>query len=182
MSNKIKITNARLSFPSLFQKAKFEGKDTKYSATLLLDKELHVNVINQLKSEIKAILADKFEGKRPKNICLKDGEDVKYAGYSGCYSIKASNVNRFVIIDSDKSPLVEDDHKFYPGCYVNAIVQLWASTSYGGNICANLMGIQFSKDGENLADVESCTSNDFEIVNNDNTAADVSFENEDNLF
>jgi hypothetical protein len=36
---KIKLQNVRLSFPSLFQKAVFEGKEGKFEATFLLDKE-----------------------------------------------------------------------------------------------------------------------------------------------
>ena len=36
---KIKLQGVRLSFPSLFLKAVFQGEETKYDATLLLDKE-----------------------------------------------------------------------------------------------------------------------------------------------
>ena len=36
---KIVIKNARLSFPSLFQKSVFDGKEGKYEATLLIDKK-----------------------------------------------------------------------------------------------------------------------------------------------
>jgi len=46
---KINIKNARLSFPSLFQKATFNGDATKFEATLLLDKESHAAAIKEIK-------------------------------------------------------------------------------------------------------------------------------------
>ena len=41
---KYQLKNVRLSFPSLFHKAKFEGAETKYEATFLLDKEEHAEI------------------------------------------------------------------------------------------------------------------------------------------
>ena len=38
MANQIIIKNARLSFPSLFKKASFEGKEGKFEATFLIPK------------------------------------------------------------------------------------------------------------------------------------------------
>ena len=36
--SKIMLPNVRLSFPSLFHKAVFDGKETKFEATFLIDK------------------------------------------------------------------------------------------------------------------------------------------------
>ena len=57
--SKVLIPNARLSFPSLFKKAVFEGKETKYEATLLFpktDKKTYkalMDVIEECKTENK---------------------------------------------------------------------------------------------------------------------------------
>ena len=50
---KIKLQGVRLSFPSLFRKAVFQGEETKYEATLLLDKEKHADTIAEINEAIK---------------------------------------------------------------------------------------------------------------------------------
>ena len=39
------LKNVRLSFPSLFKKSVFEGKETKYEASFIMDRETHANTI-----------------------------------------------------------------------------------------------------------------------------------------
>ena len=48
MSGKIKLQNVRLSFPSLFRKAQFQGDETKYEATFMLDKTEHADKIEEI--------------------------------------------------------------------------------------------------------------------------------------
>ena len=48
---KIKLNNVRLSFPSLFHKASFQGSEGKYEATFLLSKEEHKDVIAKIEAE-----------------------------------------------------------------------------------------------------------------------------------
>ena len=164
--SKIKLKNVRLSFPSLFQKATFEGKLTKYEATLLLSKEEHEGLIKNIEDEIGYRIKKDLKGiKLGAHLrCLKDGDEIDYAGYAGHMSLKASNGKRPMIIDNDKTTLVEDDNKIYAGCYVNAIVDLWVQNNgFGKRINANLLGIQFVKDGEPFADGETAAADDFDI-------------------
>lgn len=167
---KIKLNNVRLSFPSLFHKAVFEGNETKFEATFLLDKDAHADVIKGIKSDIAKRIKEDLKGAKvsAERICLKDGDDFDYTGYAGCMSFKASNNKRPLIIDRDKSPLTEDDNKLYAGCYVNAIVELWVqNNAYGKRINANLLGVQFFKDGEPFADGESGSVDDFDAFDDD---------------
>ena len=168
MSSKIKLTNARLSFPSLFHKSVFNGEEGKFEATFLLDKEEHKDVIKQINDEIASLCANELKGAklREDKLCMKDGDNIQYDGYEGTFSIKASNNKRPLIIDVDKTPLTEDDGKVYPGCYVNAIVQLWPQdNNYGKRINANLMGVQFYRDGESFGDGGSgATIDDFDEI------------------
>lgn len=152
---KIKLQNVRLSFPSIFRKAVFNGDETKFEATFLLDKEKHAEVIAQIKAAIAEKIKTDLKGaKLPADkLCLKDGDGIEYDGYAGCYSLKASNNKRPLVIDKDKTPLSEDDNRIYAGCYVNAIVELWAqNNNYGKRINANLLGVQFMADGEPFGD------------------------------
>lgn len=167
---KIKLQNVRLSFPSLFRKAVFEGSETKYEATFLLDKEKHADLIKSIKAEIAKRIKDDLKGAKlsADRICLKDGDDFDYAGYAGHMSFKAANPKRPLVIDRDKTPLTEDDNRLYAGCYVNAVVELWVQNNgYGKRINANLLGVQFFKDGEPFADGESGSVDDFDAFEDD---------------
>lgn len=164
---KIKLQNVRLSFPSLFRKAQFQGEETKYEGTFMLDKEQHADTIKEIQRAIDTAIKENLKGaKLPADkICLKDGDASGRDEYEGHYTIKASNSKRPKVIDRDKSPLSEDDGKPYSGCYVNAVIELWAQNNgYGKRINANLLGVQFAKDGEPFAAGEIASDDDFDLV------------------
>ena len=165
--SKIKLNNVRLSFPSLFRKAVFGGDETKYEGTFLLDKKTHAEVIKEIQAGIKAINADKHKGKSlaADKVCLKDGDTIDYDGYAGNMSIKASSTKRPMVIGTDRSPLTEDDGKPYAGCYVNAVVELWGQrTNFGERVNANLLAVQFAKDGEPFGDGVTASVDDFDDI------------------
>lgn len=167
---KIKLKNVRLSFPSLFRKATFEGAETKYEATFLLSKDDHADLIKEIKSMISQRIKTDLKGAKlsADRICLKDGDDFDYAGYTGCMSIKASNNKRPMLIDRDKSQLSEEDERLYAGAYVNAVIELWVQNNgYGKRINANLLGVQFFKDGEPFADGVTASQDDFDAFGDD---------------
>jgi hypothetical protein len=67
-------------------------------------------------------------------------------------------------VDRDRSLITEDDNKLYAGCYVNAIIELWVQdNSYGKRVNANLLGVQFFKDGEPFADGVKASADDFDV-------------------
>jgi hypothetical protein len=169
--SKIKLNNVRLSFPSLFQKATFEGKETKFEATLLLDKEQHAESIAEIQAAIKVAIKEKLGGAKvgADKLCMKDGDDSDYEGYAGTMSLKAANAKRPLVIDRDKTPLAESDNRPYSGCYVNAIIELWAqNNAYGKRINANLLAVQFYKDGQPFGDAGANASvNDFDAFDDE---------------
>jgi len=132
---KIALKNVRLSFPSLFQKAQFNGIDGKYEATFLLHKKDHAKEIAEIEAGIKAMIAKDLKGAKigSDKLCLRDGDDVEYQGYSDHMSFKASTKKRPLVIAKDKSPLTEDDGVIYGGCYVNGSVELWAQNNEYGS-------------------------------------------------
>jgi hypothetical protein len=169
--SKIKLNNVRLSFPSLFQKATFEGKETKFEATLLLDKERHAESIAEIQAAIKLAIKEKLGGAKvgAEKLCMKDGDDSDYEGYAGTMSLKAANAKRPLVIDRDKTPLAESDNRPYSGCYVNCIIELWAqNNAYGKRINANLLAVQFYKDGQPFGDAGANASvNDFDAFDDE---------------
>ena len=168
---KIKLPNVRLSFPSVFQKASFNGVETKYEATFLLNKKEHADLIASIQAEIKKKVAEDLKGAKlgADKICLRDGDETEYEGYAGHLSLKASNKKRPMVLNKDKTPLTEDDNVIYGGCYVNAIIELWAQNNeYGKRINANLLGIQFVRDGEAFGGGgESVKADDFDDLSGD---------------
>lgn len=168
---KIKLQNVRLSFPSLFKKANFQGVDTKYEATFLIDKESQAALVTEIKKAISALIKDKLKGAKlgADKICLKDGDEIDYEGYAGMMSIKASNAKRPLTIGKDRSPVTEDDNVFYAGCYVNAHIELWAQDNgFGKRINCHLLAVQFAKDGESFGDGGTQSSiDDFDDISDD---------------
>lgn len=149
--SKLKLANVRLSFPSLFQTAKFGGEDTgKFEATFILDKEEHSDTIAKIESAITKLMKEELKTKLSSDkLCLKDGDDMGRPEYDGKMTLKASTKKRPLVINRDKSPITEADNVVYAGCYVHAIVSLWAqNNTWGRRINAQLDGIQFFKDGE----------------------------------
>ena len=166
-STKIQLKNVRLSFPSLFQKAQFNGEDGKYEATFLFnkkDKKLKAKLDKAISAKLKEANVKVPQDKR----CLKDGDEVDYAGYEGNWSLKASQSRRPTVIDRDRSPVTEGDNVLYAGCFVNAIVDLWVqNNSFGKRINANLYGVQFVKDGEAFGMGPVDVTDDFDDISDD---------------
>lgn len=146
------LKNVRLSFPEIWKaKPYMEGAIPKYTANLLLDKDGDKDQIQNLKKAIKQAVADGFKGNTPKDleICLGNGDDKAHDGYENAMFISTSTRQRPTTIDRDRTPLVEEDGKLYAGCYVNAAISFWTMDNRGGRrVNANLLALQFVKDGE----------------------------------
>ena len=165
---KFKLSNVRLSFPSLFKRSEFNGQEGKFEATFLVNKESQAKLIAEIESKIALIQKDNKAKVSPDKICFKDGDFVAYDGYEGCMSIKAGANRRPTVIDRDKTPLVEDDGKPYAGCYVNAVLELWfQDNNFGRRINCNLLGVQFSKDGDSFGAGDTDVSDDFDAFEDD---------------
>jgi hypothetical protein len=174
---KIKIANTRLSFPSLFNTAKFGGEDTgKYEATFILDKKGHADVIKEINDAIDSLCKSELKGKvAPDKLALKDGDDNIRVEFHGAMVLKASTKRRPLVITRDKTPIVESDNIVYAGCYVNGIVSLWAQNNqYGKRINAQLDAVQFVRDGEPFGD-GGVSPNEFDAFANDDDDEDFKF-------
>ena len=159
----VKLKNVRLSFAHLFkpQKSK-DGGDPKFNCSFLLDKTKQRDQIDLIKAAINEVKKAKWGDNPPKikgdKLCLRDGEpadpdsgerEALYDGYAGMLYLSASNAKRPAVVDRDRTPLAEADGRPYSGCFVNAIVNIWAQDNdYGIRINASLEAVQFVKDGE----------------------------------
>jgi hypothetical protein len=162
-SEKIQLTNVRLSFPALDKPRSFkEGVEPKFEASFLLDPsdKTHAATIAKIKSESARVAKIQFDGEIPKSMekCWGLGDDLDkvYDGYEGMFWVKAKSATRVPVVGRTKNAegkftqLVPGDDKWpYAGCYVNASITVWAQNSHGRKaINGNLIAIQFVKDGD----------------------------------
>ncbi|MCO6551524.1 MAG: DUF2815 family protein [Gilliamella sp.] len=175
---KVKLQNVRLAFPKLFKAEQVNGEgDPQFSATFILPKN-HPNVKdieNAILQVAKEKWADKADAilkkvKAELKTCLKDGDlKADLEGFAGNYFLSASNKTRPYVINRDKTQLNPDDGVMYAGCYVYAVIDIWAmDNKFGKRICASLSGVQFYKDGDAFTGGGIASDDDFDDLSVDN--------------
>lgn len=175
---KFKLNNVRLSFPHLITPQISDKGIASFDCSFLLDPQSDQwkNLQTSVSELAKLTWGDKSEGilKKiaTKNNCrfYGDGEEKLdkqgnvYAGYDGVKYVRAKNTvgGREIlhIIDhlAKQHPLGSSEYQrlaeqLYGGCYVNAIIQLWAhkaspKNSMTDGVKATLLAIQFNAEGE----------------------------------
>lgn len=173
---KVLITNARLSYPHLFEPHGFDGQEPKYSASLIVskdDKEGKEIINSAISAAFKAGVESgklKASDKTKMKIALRDGDEEREEdpAYSGAYFINANSKRAPQVVGRYKDPktgkVVElDEEEVYPGCYVNATVNFYPySVSGNKGIAAGLGNIQKAGDGERL-DGAASADEDFDF-------------------
>jgi hypothetical protein len=182
---KLKLKNVRLSFPALFEPEQYDAKSKpRYAANFLIPANSPMKA--EIDAAIDATAAEKWGAKAkahlktilpdPKGCCWQDGDRKEYDGYAGNFSLAAyryTERGRPLVLDADKSPLTEADGRPYAGCYVNATVDLYAQDNkQGKGIRAELLGVQFYRDGDAFAAGSKPSEDDFEDVAEGADAAD----------
>jgi hypothetical protein len=171
---KVKLTNVRLAFPALYEAKTVNGEGKPaFSAVFLLD-PTHPD-IKLVNAAIDAVAKEKWGAKADAilktaraadKVCLHNGDTkAEYAGFEGNFYISARNATRPLVIDTDKSPLTEQDGRPYAGCYVNASIDIWAQdNNYGKRVNASLGGVQFFKDGDAFAGGGAASEDEFDDI------------------
>lgn len=183
---KIAINNARLAFPQLFTPEQFNGTgEAKYGCSLLLPPGHPA--IAQIEAAIDKVGSEKWGKTWPsvkksstaKDLnCLHDGDlKAKYAGFEGnmYVSCGAPEDKRPTVVDRNRSPLTAKDGKIYGGCYVNAIIVLWAQDNqFGQRVNAQITGVQFFADGDSFGGgASAAAADDFADVTDGAGADDI---------
>lgn len=175
---RVQLKNVRLAFPNLFKATQVKGEgDPAFSASFLMAPDHPaVKVINKAIDEVAKAKWGKDAPQVLKSlratdkVCLHDGDTKsEYEGYTGNLFVSARSKVRPTVLNADKTPLTSEDGKPYSGCYVNAIIELWAqANNYGKRINASLAGVQFFRDGDAFAGgAAPADADDFEDVSTD---------------
>lgn len=180
---KLKLANVRLAFPALFEAKTVNGEGKPaFSAALLLDpSDAQIKTINDA---VNATAKEKWGAKTDAvlkllratdKVCLHDGDlKASYDGFPGNLYISARNPVRPTVLNDDKTPLVAADGKPYAGCYVHAVLELWAQdNNYGKRVNATLMGVQFFLDGDSFTGGGAADESDFDDITSGATADDL---------
>lgn len=175
---KVVLNCVRLSFPHLFTpQAGTDGGEPKYNATFIIEPgSANAKALAKAVEQVaKEKWADKAAGvlaqlRKTDKVCYREEEKTNqsgdvYAGFEGAHWISASDKVRPTVIDRDKSPLTAADGKPYGGCYVNAILDVWAQdNAYGKRVNASLKGVQFVKNGDAFSGGAPASADEFDVV------------------
>lgn len=173
--NRLTVKNVRIAYAQgIFEaRAAKPGDKPKFGAAFLFPKD--DPCVKELSAAVIKAANGKWGAKAAEMLAmLKAGDklpihsgDAKAtsAGYAGNLYLNAGNAIRPLVLDANRSALTASDGRPYSGCYVNAIVEIWAQDNqHGKRINASLLGVQFVRDGERLAGGSIATADDFEAI------------------
>lgn len=172
---KVHLNDVRLTFSqSLFEPQQVQGQgEPKFSASFVFAPTHPAAAA--IKKALEAVAKEEWKAKAGEvytalkagdKVCLHDGDTKpQYEGYKGNLYLNAANKIRPLVIDGNRSPLSAASDKPYSGCYVNAVVDVWAQDNkFGKRINASLMGVQFLRDGARLSGGGVASADDFEAI------------------
>lgn len=199
---KLKISGARISFPVLFTPEAFQGEGAEaYGCSLLIGPKKDIEVLQgelvegggmryvkkiKLNEAIEQVGQEKWLAKWPtvkKNIaakdltCLHDGNTKTYVGYADNYYVqcRAQVSARPAVMDARGAPVTERDGVIYGGCYVIALIELWAQDNkFGQRINAQIRGVQFLRSGDAFGGGAPAQAGEFDDVSEGADAEDIS--------
>lgn len=187
---RFRIDNARVAFPNLFKPEQVNGEG-KYrcGANLLLTpdhpqlKQIHDAIQLAAETKWKDKAAAQLKAARAKDkVCLHDGDTKpKYDGFPGNFFLSANckggetpeEATRPTVMDGMRNKVTDPSkNPIYSGCYVNALVEIYADDRFGAGVNATLVGIQFRKDGDAFGSAPA-REDEFEEVGEGATADDL---------
>lgn len=180
---KVKVFG-RLSFPALAKAEQFKGDPNskpRYGISVLVPKDSEeMKLINEV---VREVFEDKW-GSQPaekkkaiwakiksnNRLFITDGDAKEYDGYAGHNVLSAYNQlpsPRPLCINQRREiiPVDELEQVLYSGCYVNAILNVWAQDNkWGQGIRASIGGVQFVKDGDRFSGGAIASADEFEEI------------------
>lgn len=158
---KVVLQNVILRFADVFKAEEFKAGDgrPRFTASFLVEpgSENDKNINEAIKAAAKEAWADKADkmlktmSGQKTQYCYRDGDTLTYDGCEGMMFLAAARAAKQgapKIVDRAKQDITQESGKLYPGCTVNAIVDVWAQSGDNPGIRCTLSTVQFVKDGE----------------------------------
>ena len=152
---RFKLENVVMTWPYLYQKQIYEGRETKYKATFLIPKE-HA-IIETISAHCQAKIAEKGVKVRKDSWCISDGDDYEVEYNHNHYILTAGSRKMPLIITPAGEISRSDEGEFYAGVIVDALVSFWVNTKGQNRVVGELHLVRKVADGEPLAGVSDRT-------------------------
>lgn len=170
----VRVKNARLAFPDLFDAVQFEGQGPfQYRAALLLAQKAVIEVQqldgtwkpSTMDAVVQTVATEAWKAKAAEvlksiagvsqKMCWYDGSTKDYDGYAGNWVLsmtRGQDKGRPIVQGKDGGVVTQADGVVYAGCFVNATAELWAQDNkFGKAIRATLRAVRFHADGDAFA-------------------------------
>jgi hypothetical protein len=169
MDNIVKLNNVRLSYPALFTASQGPDQNSKpsFQAAFILDKVRNAADIAAIRKAIAVVVREKFKGKTPPKVCLREGIEKDGTDGYGAHVmfINARRATRPMVVDQQKGALTEQDGRIYAGCYVNATITVWGQDNkFGKRVNAQLRAVQLVRDGKPFGEGHVDADTEFDEV------------------
>jgi len=163
---KILTPEFRVSFPHLFKKATFEGKETAYEITMLFPKGAD---LSELKKAVDDAVAANWDEDERDGLKLPFheqgvGKHKDSLGHvKGALFAKARTQNKPGVVDGKLNDITEDSDEIYGGAYARATVNVY---TYKGGVSLGLLNVQKTRDAERFGN-KTAAKDDFGAVEDD---------------
>lgn len=171
----LRLSNVRLSFPHLFvpqpgikdPKTGVTSEPRWGAAFLIPKKTAHGKAqfakYKAARDEAKAAKwgdPKNWPSLKPERLCMRDGDLESYDGYKDHWYLASSRPTKTrdgqenappALVDRDPNVnLKRTDGKLYAGCFVNAVVRIWAQDdpAFGKRLNCSLEAVQWHEHGE----------------------------------
>lgn len=172
---------ARCAFINVFEPTAMDGGDPAFNGKFIVDpadkatvKKLDEAMLAVAKEKWGAKAQQVFDnlvktGKKPEVGFVKEPYKNKdgdaYDGFEDMFYVTAKTSTRPLLIDRDKTPLVQSDGRPYSGCKAIIQVEFWAQDNkWGRGIRAQLKGLQFHSDGDAFSGGAPASADDFDDI------------------
>lgn len=156
---KVVLQNVVLRFADIWEPKAFEeGQSKRYSATFLVEPGSENDT--KIRAALSAVAKEAWKEEGDKKIkmwandkmkfCYRDGNQYDYDGCADKMLLATTRQEadgRPKIVNRAKEALEQSGGKPYPGCTVNAVVDIYAQTKKFPGIRCSLGTIQYIKDG-----------------------------------
>lgn len=155
MGKPVRIEKATLSYPHLFTPhAAAVGSPEKFGAAFLLTKgnPEHDAKIKEINGIVMALIKEEFKGKKPSKMPPLHKGWEKYEDnelYADKYIINAYSKEKPALVDANLDDIL-DKAVLYPGCVVNAALDLYVYRQPVTGIAFGLNGVQWVGNGDRL--------------------------------
>jgi len=187
---KVRLQNVRLSYPALFKPDQYKpGDKPRFKADLLLtpgsqaavgdgdfeeaQKAVHKAFVASAKETWGEKASEMWKALKAQNKMafrdgdLKTGNDAEtYNGLWYLASRTAENKPPKIYAASGKQ-LTADDGTIYGGCFVHAVVDVWAQNDANKQINCRLLAVKFYKDGDAFGGGARADESDFDGMMSD---------------